>query len=103
MKVSKTSEGLTQVEMPSGKHPASHFETSHVRIEPAENGFTVEHHKRLKKKFENQHHMSGGYQEPEQHVFADAASMHDHLKTIFKDSGGERKGPKSGVSEDEGE
>lgn len=83
--ISTTDSGETQVELPSRRHPESHFETESIRIEPASNGgFTVSHHKKLKKKFEGMRHMEGSWREPDKLVFGSANELHGHLTSLFK-------------------
>lgn len=106
--VGKNELGQTTMEMPSGRHPESHFEHDRTHIEPADNGgYTVTHHKRLKRKFEGMRHMEGSYREPEKHVFTSADEMHAHLQTIFKGGkkavAAEKKEMKAEKAEEKGE
>ena len=84
-KLSKTTEGATQIEMPSGRHPESHFETHRISLEKAATGeFLAERHKRLKKKFEGMRHMDGGWRDSEKpEVIGTEHPMHKHLAKMF--------------------
>lgn len=104
MKTSRNDIGQTVVEMPSGKHPASHFETHRLHITKTKDGhFVVEHHKQLKRKFEGMHHMSGSYMEPEQTIVGPDHKSFGAVHSLFNGkalaSAAEGEGEGEGESE----